>query len=176
MNRKLNILPLMTLLCSLPFAKVSGQQKAQKPTANQADINAIRSEFKRINGLTLRNEKFSYEAAGCAEEGAVQYFFNGKEIIKIIETGAIGDGSWTKEFYYQSGKFIFSYEVLIGSSADGQESKIEHRIYAKDGKVIRYMEDQKDIKADGEADHGVQVAEKLLQAYSTKEFVKALCE
>jgi len=176
MNRKINILPLMTLLCSLPFASISAQQKAQTPAAGQADINSIRSEFKRINGLTLRNEKFTYEAAGCTDDGAVQYFFNGKEIVKIIETGAIGDGSWTKEYYYQSGKFIFSYEVAIGSSADGQDSKIEHRLYVKDGKILRYMEDQKEIKPDSEAERGVGVADKILKAYTTKEFAKALCE
>ncbi|TWV94013.1 hypothetical protein [Chitinophaga pinensis] len=177
MNRKINILPLMTLLCTLPFAKISAQQKnPTTTTASQADINSIRSEFKRINGLTLRNEKFTYEAAACAEDGVVQYFFNGKEIVKIIETGAIGDGSWTKEYYYQSGKFIFSYEVAIGSSADGQDSKIEHRLYVKDGKILRYMEDQKEIKADSEAERGVRVADKIRNAYTTKEFAKALCE
>jgi len=170
MNRIFYYLVLATGIISAPAI---AQQKAN--TAGEETINTIRGEFKRINALPLKKEQFQYESAGCAEEGKVQYFLDKKEIVKVIESGSIGDGSWTTEYYYQAGKLIFKYDVAIGSSADGQDSKIEHRVYVKAGKVVRYMEDQKIIPADAEANKALTTADNLLKAYTTKNFAAALC-
>lgn len=159
------------LMIVLPVLPGHAQQKN-----TETDIAAIRATFKKINALALKQEQFKYEAEGCAEEGIVQYFFKDKEIVKILESGSIGDGSWKKEYYYEAGKMIFSYEKAVGSSADGQESDIEHRVYAKDGAVIRYMEDQKIITADSSAKKTLIIAQKLLAAYTTKNFAAVLCE
>lgn len=161
----------LLLTIALPVLNLHAQQKN-----TETDISAIRAAFKEINTLSLKQEQFKYESDGCVEDGIVQYFFKGKEIVKIIESGSIGDGSWKKEYYYQSGNFIFSYEKLIGGSAGGEVTQSEYRIYAKDSAAIRYMEDQKIIQPDSRVDQTLATAGKLLKAYTTKNFATALCE
>jgi len=170
MNRIFYYLVLAIGIVAVP---ARAQQKAN--TAVDQTVSSIRAQFKKINSLSLTKEQFKYESAGCAEDGKVQYFLDKKEIVKVIESGSIGDGSWTTEYYYQAGKLIFKYDVIVGSSADGQDSKIEHRVYVNDGKVIRYMEDQKIIPADTEATKAITTAGNLLKAYTTKDFAGALC-
>jgi hypothetical protein len=168
MNR---IIIALLLMIILPALNVHAQQKSI-----ETNIAAIRAAFKKINTLSLKQEQFRYESEGCTEDGIVQYYFQDNEIVKIIESGSIGDGSWKNEYYYESGKFIFSYEKLIGSSADGEESQSEYRVYAKDGVVIRYMENQKILPSDSKATKTLAIAGKLLKAYSTKNFAAVLCE
>ena len=162
---------IITLLLILPVLNGYAQQKS-----TETDIAAIRASFKKINALSLKQVPFKYESEGCVEDGIVQYYLKDNEIVKIIESGSIGDGSWKNEYYYESGKFIFSYEMIVGSSADGQESKSEYRIYVKDGAVIRYMEDQKILAADSRVSRTMVIAGKLLKAYTAKNFAAVLCE
>jgi hypothetical protein len=154
----------------LPVLNVHAQQKS-----NETDIAAIRAAFKKINSAALNLEEFKYEADGCVEDGTVQYYFKGKEIVKVVETGSIGDGSWRNEYYYEGGKFFFAYQTIVGGPAIGPETKTEYRIYVKDGKAIRYMEDQKIIPADTRVSEALPMAGKLLKAYKTKAFIETLC-
>ncbi|SEW45827.1 hypothetical protein SAMN05428988_6145 [Chitinophaga sp. YR573] len=162
---------IIILMIVLPVLNVRAQQKSI-----ETDIAAIRAAFKKINTLSLKQQQFKYESDGRVEDGIVQYYFQDNEIVKIIESGSIGDGSWKNEYYYESGKFIFSYEKLVGSSAEGEETKSEYRVYAKDGAAIRYMEDQKILPVDSRATRKLDIAEKLLKAYITKNFAAILCE
>ncbi|WP_143097818.1 hypothetical protein [Chitinophaga sp. CF118] len=164
------IIPLL-LMIVLPALNVHAQQKSI-----ETNIADIRAAFKKINSLSLKQEQFRYESEGCVEDGIIQYYFQDNEIVKIIEFGSIGDGSWKNEYYYESGKFIFSYEMLVGSSAEGEETKSEYRVYAKDGAVIRYMEDQKILPSDSRVTKTLAIAGKLLKAYTTKKFAAVLCE
>jgi hypothetical protein len=162
---------MLLLIIVLPVLNVHAQQKS-----TETDIADIRTAFKKINALSLKQKQFRYESDGCVEDGIVQYYFQDNEIVKIIESGSIGDGSWKNEYYYESGKFIFSYEMIIGSSAEGEETKSEYRVYAKDGAAIRYMEDQKILPTDSRVSRKLEIAEKLLKAYITKNFAAILCE
>lgn len=160
-------LSVLLLVVVLPGIQVNAQD---------ASIAAIRAEFKRINALPLLTEEFQYEAASCVEDGVVAYFLDNQGIVKIVESGSIGDGSWTREYYYQSGKFIFCYEVIVGGPAEGPETKSEYRTYVKDDKVVRYMEDKKTVPANSKASGEVTTAYKLVKAYTTRDFAKVLCE
>lgn len=166
MNRMITTLLLMILL---PVLHVLAQQ-------TETDIAAIRATFKKINALSLKPVQFKYESEGCVEDGTVQYYLQGKEIVKIIESGSIGDGSWKNEYYYQNGKFIFSYEMIVGGPAEGAETKSEYRVYVKDAKVIRYMEGQQILTPDSRVSKTMEIAGKLPSAYTTKNFVAILCE
>lgn len=168
MNR---IIAMLLLVSLLPVLNIYAQERTI-----DADITAIRAAYKKINTGPLKQEQFRYESEGCVEDGIVQYYFQDNKIVKIAESGSIGDGSWKNEYYYGSGKFIFYYETLIGSAADGVETKSEYRIYVKDGKAIRYMEDQKIIQADSRVTKALEIAEKLPKAYTTKNFAAILCE
>jgi len=169
----IHYLHVLLLVLLLPGLKINAQQKN---AGTEESIASIRTEFKRINASALSTEEFQYDSAGCVDEGVVTYFLENQAIVKIVESGAIGDGSWTREFYYQSGKFIFCYEEIVGGPAEGPETKSEYRTYVKDDKVIRYMEDKKTVPANSKATGQVSTAYRLLKAYRTKDFAKVLCE
>jgi len=169
----IHYLHVLLLVLMLPALQIKAQQKN---SGTEESIAAIRTEFKRINASALSTEEFQYDSAGCVDEGVVTYFLENQEIVKIVESGAIGDGSWTREFYYQSGKFIFCYEQIVGGPAEGPETKSEFRTYVKDDKVIRFMDDKKIIPPTSKATGQLSTAPRLLKAYRTKDFAKVLCE
>jgi hypothetical protein len=169
----IHYLYVLLLVLMLPALQINAQQKN---SGTEESIASIRTEFKRINALALTTEEFQYDSAGCVDGGVVTYFLENQEIVKIVESGAIGDGSWIREFYYQSGKFIFCYEEIVGGPAEGPETKTAFRTYVKDDKVIRFMEDKKIVPANNKATGQVSTASSLLKAYRTKDFAKVLCE
>ena len=169
----IHYLHVLLLVLMLPALQIKAQQKN---SGTEESIAAIRTEFKRINASALSTEEFQYDSAGCVDEGVVTYFLENQEIVKIVESGAIGDGSWTREFYYQSGKFIFCYEQIVGGPAEGPETKSEFRTYVKDDKVIRFMDDKKIVPPTSKATGQLRTAPRLLKAYHTKDFAKVLCE
>lgn len=162
-------------LIILLFMNVSAAS-AQQSSATEAGIAAIRAEFKRINAAPLTKEEFKYEADGCVDGGVVTYFRDKQEIVKISESGSIGDGSWVREYYYRSGKFIFCYEVIVGGPAVGPETKTEFRTYVKDDNVLRYMEDKKITPAGDKAAGEEATAYKLVKAHDTGDFAGVLCQ
>jgi hypothetical protein len=172
MNLFTRCLSTLLLLISWSCMQVNAQQKS----GAEAEISGIRAEFKRINTLPLTKEQFNYDAAGCVDGGVVTYFFDKHQIVKITEAGSIGDGSWTREYYYQSGKFIFCYEMIIGGPAIGPETKSEYRTYVNNDQVIRYMEDKKILPAESKAKGEVVTAYKLVKAYTARDFEAVLCQ
>lgn len=144
--------------------------------AENMDIKAIRSEYQRINASNLKRQHFTYESAGCVEDGKVDYFLENGNIVKITESGAIGDGSWQDEYYYSSGKVIFCFETLVGGPAIGKVTKTEYRVYVKDGKAIRVMENKKVLTSESKSAETMATANKIYKAYATKDFVSALCK
>jgi len=164
---------IVCITCVKIYATASTVQNSMDTSAA---IAAIRTEYKNINTAPLTTAEFKYESAGCAEEGQVKYFFNQKkEIVKIVESGAIGDGSWSREFYFQSGKLIFSYETQIGGPAEGPDTKSEFRTYVKDDQVLRYMEDKNIVPAGEKSADALKASYKLIKAYTTRKFAEALC-
>ena len=157
---------------NIPYA--SAQVHSSIPSPASA-ISEIRAAYQKINSLPLKKEKFTYEAQGCVEDGIVTYYLSGKSILKITESGSIGDGSWTNEYYYQSGKVIFCFEAITGGPAIGKVTTTEHRLYIKNDQPIRYMEDQKVIAASSAASELMRNAYKIFGAYLTKDFTSALC-
>lgn len=151
------------LLCGQAFAQ------------NDPTIAAIRKEYNRINGLKLSQQHYKYEKAGCVEEGRVDYFFEGKTIVKITESGFIGDGSWTTSYFYRAGKPVFCFEMIEGGPAAGETIKTEYRIYIKDGRAYRVMEGSKVMKDENISQEQIQRANNIYKAYVTKKFGEALC-
>ncbi|WP_129714847.1 hypothetical protein [Pedobacter sp. SYP-B3415] len=163
----------------LSVASVHAQQAARQPLVNvqnEAAIQNIRRTYQQINALNLTAERFKYESSGCVQDGVVTYFFSGKKILKIVESGSIGDGSWVHEFYYDAGKLIFCLESLVGGPANGPVTKTQYRVYLKQGSVIRALHDSNKISAtDSKATELMQAGTRIYAAYTTKDFVSALC-
>lgn len=161
---------------ALPAHSIAQNKKGLTNTGTEQEVTNIRNEFKRINALPLQKEQFTYEVAGCAEDGKVVCYFNKKELVKIAESGSIGDGSWVREFYYRNGKCIFCYEKLIGGPAEGQAVTTEYRYYIKEDKAVKCLENTTVIPADNKSAEIIATAQNLLRAYPTKDFGAALCQ
>lgn len=183
MNTSPKMLPqrlLFIFLLELLFPIQSFAQSAVKlkpaPVASEADIQAIRQAFQKINSTNLSKQHFNYESSGCVEDGEVDFFLDNGKIVKITEAGAIGDGSWVTEFYYSEGKVIFCVETLVGGPAIGKETKTQYRYYIKDNRAIRVMEGTKIISNDSKAADALRIAARIYKAYTTKKFASALCD
>lgn len=150
---------------------LSGQVFAQ----SDATIVAIRKEYNRINSLKLNKEHFEYEKAGCVEGGKADYFFEDKNIVKITESGSIGDGSWTSNYYYRAGKPVFCFQTTEGGPAEGDAVKMEYRIYIKDGRAYRVLEGSKVINDENISKEEIQRANNFYKAYASKKFADAVC-
>jgi hypothetical protein len=165
----------VSLLFSVAFIFLCFQPKAQ--STSEKDIAAIRQVYAQINSLKLQPEKFTYEAEGCVEEGVVTYYRNKKEIVKIVESGSIGDGSWKTEYYYQAGKPVFVLESLVDGPAEGAATRSEYRYYFKDDKSLRFMDGKKIITENSsKISEALQHAYGYLKAYETKAFAGVACE
>jgi len=177
MNAFIRISFILSIVVCLTWVETHATQRSVPGTMDtSAAIAAIRTAYKNINTASLSTEIFKYESAGCAEEGQVKYFFNQqKEIVKIVESGSIGDGSWSREFYFQSGKLIFSYESQIGGPAEGPDTKSEFRTYIKNDQVLRFMEDKNIVPSGEKSADALKASYKLIKAYATKKFAEALC-
>jgi len=161
----------LALIICFPGACIYAQQKTP-----DAAIEEIRTAFKEINSnKTYKMERYTYEIAGCVDDGSLEYYLDKQQIVKIKESGLIGDGGWDTEYYYRNGNLIFIFESLIGGPAEGKVQKSEYRIYVKDGKVIRFMDNQQIIPANNKAAEMTATAIKLLKARTTKNFKAALC-
>lgn len=166
---------ILTCITLSNLNSIAQSKQASSHSDVSQDVAAIRETYKRINALTLKKEQYTYEVAGCAEDGKVVCFLNNKTLVKIVESGSIGDGSWVREFYYQDGKCIFCYEQLIGGPAEGKTVTTEYRYYIKRDMPVRCMENAKITPADSKATENIQTAQRLLKAYPAKDFSTALC-
>ena len=183
MNNMHRFVCLLSILAYGSFTAIAQQatapkagKKQNKITAQEQAIQSIRASYQRINAMPLQNELFRYEAEACVEDGVVTYFRKDGAIVKITESGSIGDGSWVNEYYFQKGKPIFCYEVSIGGPAIGAVTRIERISYIAQDTLFRYMVDQQITSPDAKAKAIIQTAYQLLAAYETKAFAAALCE
>ena len=150
---------------------------ASNPLITDSAIAFIRNAYQQINGKLLKNRVFKWEAEGCNSDGTATYYLSDKnEIVKVVETGAIGDGSWTTSYYYQNGQFIFSLQTDVGGPAVGPVDTFTVRKYAYSNKVIRVKE--KDVYTTP-VDSILTPASKeykILEAYKNENFGAAFCQ
>lgn len=85
-------------------------------------VAIIRTAFQKINSAQLKKQVFKWTAENCDNEGNATYYLDdNNQIIKMVETVIIGNGSWTTAYYYQEGKFIFSLSTNIDGPAAGPD-------------------------------------------------------
>lgn len=154
------------------------QVNAQSTTLTEIEkqVKIIRTQFQKINDSPLTKKTFSWSQDGCGQGELKFYFFN-KELVKIIETGFIGDGSWTKEYYYKDKKIFFTYEVeyiYVGNI----ETKNENRIYFYNNKTIRTIGNGivKDYTQQVAAISQISKEYLLYNSYRLKNFNEAICQ
>lgn len=174
------------LLFFLSFGLTTGVfAQTTKPGSSQQNLSsgkqmvdhailAIRRNVQTINSKKLKKEHYTYEIS-CVDGGVADYYFDGKAIVKIVESGSKGDGTWVNEYYYQSGKVIFCFNSIVGGPAIGEVMKSEYRFYIKDNRLIKVMEGKKTIEVEPSRNEFIETAYKLIKAHSSKDFEVALC-
>lgn len=172
-NQAGNAASTLPIAPAAPTAQVTQQTPASTPSTEEI-VAAIRKEFQRINSSKLTSKTFSWDNAGCGH-GTITYFLLNNEIVKTIEQGS-ADGFWTKESYYQNGKFIFQYLHEESHPIAGPDSEIiELRTYVYNDKVVRYMADG-DIVPCITCSYGANSSEYLLlDAYDNGNIDDAIC-
>ncbi|RYD76826.1 MAG: hypothetical protein EOP53_13990 [Sphingobacteriales bacterium] len=159
-----------TINDSLPPGPTPGHR-----LTNEDKVAAIRDIVQHINAQTLHVKNFNWSEPSCADVGTIAYYLDKEEIVKVIETGFIGDGGWTKEYYYDKGKFIFSYEKNIGGPAGLPADSNELRIYM-DADTLVLQRKNKEYLEDVSKNLTASSREyRILKALETKKFGAALC-
>jgi hypothetical protein len=139
-------------------------------------IALIRAAFERINKEKLSSRRFKFTEVNCVDEGEVTYMLDkGGNIIKVVETGSIGDGSWTTAYYYQNGRFLFSLCTDVGGPAIGPAITTRYRKYVYEDRVIRTMENDTYVTPDDTLLTATSKEYKILDAYHSKRFGAAFC-
>ena len=137
----------------------------------------IRTAFQQINAAPLTHKDFKWTADNCNNDGTATYYFaSNNEIVKVVETGAIGDGSWTTAYYYQGGKFIFSLQTDIGGPAIGPVDTISVRKYVYADKVIRTIENDNYTTPADSLLTATSKEYRILSAFKSKDFGSAFCD
>ena len=150
---------------------------ASDSVSTDSAITRIRAAFQQINTAPLKSQKFKWEATNCNNDGTATYYLTNKnEIVKVVETGVIGDGSWTTAYYYQEGRFIFSLQTDIGGPAIGPVDTIIIRKYVYADKVIRSISNKPYTATEDGVLTAASKEYKILAAYKSKDFGAAFCE
>lgn len=151
------------------------QPPADTVLTNEGKVAAIRAAVQDINARTLLVKNFNWSEPSCADVGTIAYYLDKDEIVKVIETGFIGDGGWTKEYYYNNGKFIFSFVQNIGGPAGLPADTNELRVYMDADTLVlqrknkEYLENMPRKLTPSSREY------RILKALETKKFGAALC-
>ena len=138
-------------------------------------IQNIRNRVQAINSMNLLVQTFDWSEPGCSDQGKISFYLNKDSIAKITETGFIGDGGWTKEYYYYQGKYIFSFMQSIGGPAGMPVDTSEVREYVNNDTLVllkRNNESHTDIKEKWNAGSKEY---RLLKTLKNKNFGAVLC-
>lgn len=103
------------------------------PKVSTDDVN-VKKEVKKIRALynKTQNNLESYMTGSELEEST--YYYEDGWAVKITIKGGYNDWKYSREYFYHNKKLYFAF-VYKGSE--------EHRLYFKDGKLIRYIDEKK---------------------------------
>jgi len=121
-----------------PFKKT--EKEATDTSTNP--ITSIRAAVNTINTSALQKKTYRFT---CDEKMIVDYYSREGEIVKIsVDFGTVGDSYAKEDYYYEKGELIFFYEFVEGGPAcEGCTTRHEYRSYISDGKVFRYLKDDR---------------------------------
>lgn len=112
---------------------------AQEDTAHHREVYA------EINGL---EKSLKQSKATCKDDELVfelQGWSDGKELRKIVASTPGEDGAGSDEYYLENGKplFVFSHYTISSAADSKAPKKVENRFYFKDGKLFKWLKDEK---------------------------------
>lgn len=151
--------------------QISASPQTLNSSNTEEIILEIRAAVQKINSFSLSKKSFN-----ANDYVTIDYYLHDNEIVKIIVREGTEHHYGTRELYYDAGKFIFSYYDRTDTPFDGPEINTKHRIYAKDDKIIRTMENKNITKSERKVLTPSSVEYKILKAYSSKNFEEVLVE
>jgi hypothetical protein len=158
----------------------SNQDTSQQQTGDHSKnsnelVSAIQADVQKINSLQLTEKKFTFNLDGCTD-GELRYYLHNDKIVKVVEEGFIGDGEWETEYYYKDGKLIFTKDKSTGGPAVGPVTTSVSTTYVQDDKIALTMLNDSMVTSERSALTPTAKEYKILAAYNTKDWDKALCE
>ena len=135
------------IVISVLALSVFGNSRAGNAVLMQQTDNAvesIRQHYASINQNAPRYRRVKKNLAGySAEGGEMVAYLHGPSVMKIVATFFGETGRATEEYYFWNGQLIFilstdnRYDKPFGKVV----RKIENRFYFKDGKMIRWLDE-----------------------------------
>ena len=167
---------ILTILCIFTLLITNAQTTTLAEIEKQVKI--IRTQFQKTNTSSTTKKVFNWSKDACGQ-GELKFYFLNQQLVKIIEFGFIGDGSWTKEYYYQN-KVYFTYEVFnsyIGAGSN-ETKKDEYRSYFYNDKLIRSIENGIVKNYTQQNTVLTQTAKeyRLFNSFKSKKFNEAICQ
>jgi hypothetical protein len=137
------ILALLAISFLSAYASVFALPPSVKALAAVDAIDTIRSRYTQINKNLSRYRKVKKELSGySAEGGALEAYFDGDSIRKIVANHYGESGRAVEEFYYWDERLIFVFrkdfrydKPLSGRTVSSQEN----RFYFDNNRLIRWI-------------------------------------
>jgi len=141
----ISILALATIGSATPLNATSTLQ-------TNDPIESIRQHYASINQSAPRYRRVKKELSGFSPEGGeLVAYFHGPSVLKMVATFFGESGRAVEEYYFWNGQLIFvlstdnRYDKPFGKVV----RKNETRLYFKDDKLIRWLnEDGKEVASD----------------------------
>jgi hypothetical protein len=135
-------------------------------------IDSIRQHYATINQNVKLYRRVKKNLSGfSAEGGELIAYFHGPTVMKMTATFFGETGRSNEEYYYWDGKLIFVLrtENRYDKPLSGKVvKKIEHRLYFKDDKLIRWLDENGKEVASDSAEYAPKQTDYLKQS---KQFV-----
>lgn len=128
------------------FSILANATSANALLVPQADnaIEAIRQHYAGINQNVTRYRRVKKNLSGYSAEGGELFaYFHGPTVMKIVATFFGETGRAVEEYYFWNGQLIFVFQTdnRYDKPFGKVVRKIETRFYFKDGKMIRWLDE-----------------------------------
>lgn len=119
-------------------------------------IQHIKALYTTINNEKLTQKSFEWEADTTCEAppmgGTFTYFYNGNELVKMLNAGGEDHGSWKEEYYFNKNQLVFIYQNnTYGGAANPDEASYQNRYYFSNNQLVKKIESNSGVQLDTHA-------------------------
>jgi hypothetical protein len=160
----------MKILVAIFILALSSFGAVARAQADEA-VESIRQHYANINQNTARYRRVKKNLSGySAEGGELVAYFHGPTVMKMVATFFGETGRTIEEYYFWNGQliFVFQTENRYNKPFGKIVRKIENRCYFRDGKMIRWLDENGKEVAPDSAGYAPKQADYLKMS---KEFV-----
>ena len=148
----------------------TARNAVQMPQTDNA-IESVRQHYASINQNAPRYRHVKKNLVGySAEGGELVAYFHGPSVMKMVATFFGETGRAVEEYYFWNGQLIFVFQTdnRYDKPFGKVVRKIENRFYFKDGKMIRWLDENGKEVAPDSAEYAPKQADYLKMS---KDFV-----